>query len=211
MESLPQIDEGVLQNLNMPQGPRLTFMKAKKQLLEQKSPRTRRVFCDMHIITTLTPSRLEPPPPAKISSGPGSLPSLPQTSAHLINFSDITMGPLLGKGFFAEVRQGEWRGTPIAVKIIYRESFRNKGDIELFYQEAEILSKLRFPNIVQFLGICVGDTHCIVTVRVTAALYAANLTGPTSGIHERRQPLLQAARLPGGYSRQPQVAAQHCN
>lgn len=68
-------------------------------------------------------------------------------------------------GFFAEVREGEYRGSPIAVKIIYRESFRNKGDIELFYQEAEILSKLRFPTVVQFIGICVGDQHCIITVR----------------------------------------------
>ncbi len=39
MESLPQIDEGVLENLKMPKGPQLTFMKAKKQLLEQKAPR----------------------------------------------------------------------------------------------------------------------------------------------------------------------------
>jgi serine/threonine protein kinase len=57
------------------------------------------------------------------------------------------MGDLLGKGFFAEVRKGEWRGCKVAVKIIYRESFKNKNDIELFYQEAEILRYMTYSSI----------------------------------------------------------------
>src|SRR5690348_5974988 len=40
-------------------------------------------------------------------------------------------------GYFAEVRRAEWRGTKVAVKIIYRENFRNKNELELFQQEAD--------------------------------------------------------------------------
>lgn len=94
----------------------------------------------------------------------------------LIQWSDLRLGELLGKGactltsyyqslcsdraslaiarltqaagYFAEVRKGEWRGIKVAVKIIYRESFRKKNDLALFEQEAQILA---YPSLLSRL------------------------------------------------------------
>lgn len=70
---------------------------------------------------------------------------------------------MLGKGFFGEVRQGTWRGSDVAVKVIYRREFRNSDQIQLFEKEIRVLSLLRHPHIVQFLGVCVDTERCIIT------------------------------------------------
>jgi serine/threonine protein kinase len=46
---------------------------------------------------------------------------------------------VLGKGFFGEVRQGTWRGSDVAVKVIYRREFRNSDQIQLFEKEIRVL------------------------------------------------------------------------
>jgi len=80
--------------------------------------------------------------------------------------------PSLGRGYFGEVKKARWRGsigtlfilhvmhTPfvmplvhvVAAKIIYRESFRKRSDLELFAREIHVLSKLRHPKVILFLG-----------------------------------------------------------
>lgn len=52
----------------------------------------------------------------------------------------LVFGQILGKGFFGEVRKGKWRGSDVAIKIIYRESFKEKNDEDLFIREVEILT-----------------------------------------------------------------------
>lgn len=43
------------------------------------------------------------------------------------------------QGYFAEVWRARWHGSPVAVKVLYRESFQQKNQTELFIQEARIL------------------------------------------------------------------------
>jgi serine/threonine protein kinase len=111
-----------------------------------------------------------------------------------IKYDDLEMGECLGKGFFGEVRRATWQGTDVAVKVIYRKSFRSVSEFELFEKEVAVLryahlrslapisslqrtylcvpwltadwfvvSLLRHPCIVQFMGVCLGSKNCIIT------------------------------------------------
>ncbi|EGG25012.1 non-receptor tyrosine kinase [Cavenderia fasciculata] len=102
-----------------------------------------------------------------------------------IGYDELEFGELLGKGFFGEVKKGAWRETDVAIKVIYRDQFKSKTSFEMFQNEVSIFkkrkkesikpniyiylffiySKLRHPNVVQFLGACTSgheDQHCIV-------------------------------------------------
>eukprot|EP01129_Flabellula_baltica_P009420 TRINITY_DN3845_c0_g1_i1.p1 TRINITY_DN3845_c0_g1~~TRINITY_DN3845_c0_g1_i1.p1 ORF type:complete len:998 (+),score=177.58 TRINITY_DN3845_c0_g1_i1:1-2994(+) len=69
----------------------------------------------------------------------------------------------LGKGFFGEVKRGKWNGVTVACKILYRNSFKDKKEMDLFIKEVEILTHLRHPKIILFLGACLkGDIRLIV-------------------------------------------------
>lgn len=61
-----------------------------------------------------------------------------------IPYKELTFGETLGKGFFGEVRQGRWRGSDVAIKVIYRKSFRSDSEFSLFEKELGIL---RFPSL----------------------------------------------------------------
>ena len=52
---------------------------------------------------------------------------------------DLKDAPCLGRGFFGEVRRGKWRGSDVACKVIYRTSFRDKTDKEMFIREVNVL------------------------------------------------------------------------
>ncbi len=56
-----------------------------------------------------------------------------------IGYGELQLGKVLGKGFFGEVRQGTWRGSDVAVKVIYRREFRNSDQIQLFEKEIRVL------------------------------------------------------------------------
>jgi hypothetical protein len=86
---------------------------------------------------------------------------------------------VLGKGFFGEVKKGNkenendrflfafaffssppahvvvwsgrWRGTPVAVKSIYRELFRSKSEEQLFDKEVSMLRSLHHPHVIQYV------------------------------------------------------------
>ena len=49
MSSISEIDEAVLQQLGLPTGHRLTFMRAKKELLESQAPKDKRTLCALSL------------------------------------------------------------------------------------------------------------------------------------------------------------------
>ncbi|EGC33327.1 hypothetical protein DICPUDRAFT_8978, partial [Dictyostelium purpureum] len=59
----------------------------------------------------------------------------------------------IGQGACGEVCQYEWKGTPVAVKTIFKSLLR-KDKKEEFDKEVEILKCLRHPNVVLFMGTC---------------------------------------------------------
>jgi serine/threonine protein kinase len=89
---------------------------------------------------------------------------------------------VLGRGAFGEVRVARWRGIDIAAKRLHDlEDGRSSRPDEYQYQEMDalrmemiMLSKLRHPNLVLFLGICEapdGHISTILTELMPSSLY----------------------------------------
>mmetsp|Transcript_10819 Transcript_10819/g.43803 ORF Transcript_10819/g.43803 Transcript_10819/m.43803 type:complete len:397 (-) Transcript_10819:67-1257(-) len=62
----------------------------------------------------------------------------------------VTHGAELGRGSYGIVREGKWRHSPVAIKILYQDA--QAQDRELFEREVRIMATLHHPNIVQFFG-----------------------------------------------------------
>ncbi|XP_075073796.1 uncharacterized protein LOC107794051 isoform X2 [Nicotiana tabacum] len=70
-----------------------------------------------------------------------------------IDFSELTVGTRVGIGFFGEVFRGKWNGTEVAIKVFLEQDLTAEN-MEDFCNEISILSRLRHPNVILFLGAC---------------------------------------------------------
>ncbi|XP_062223631.1 probable serine/threonine-protein kinase SIS8 isoform X2 [Phragmites australis] len=84
-------------------------------------------------------------------------PLLPFEEWH-IEFSEITVGSRVGIGFFGEVFRGTWNGTEVAIKVFLEQDLTTEN-MEDFCNEISILSRLRHPNVILFLGACMKPPH----------------------------------------------------
>ncbi|XP_072966892.1 probable serine/threonine-protein kinase SIS8 [Typha angustifolia] len=75
-----------------------------------------------------------------------------------IEFSEITVGTRVGIGFFGEVFRGIWNGTDVAIKVFLEQDLTTEN-MEDFCNEIYILSRLRHPNVILFLGACMKPPH----------------------------------------------------
>lgn len=75
-----------------------------------------------------------------------------------IKTKDLKICEQIGKGEFSEVCKGDYLGTQVAVKIL-----RDKSTAQQFLTEASVMTTLRHPNLVQLLGVVLGETTYIVT------------------------------------------------
>ncbi|KAK9128471.1 hypothetical protein Syun_017268 [Stephania yunnanensis] len=84
-------------------------------------------------------------------------PLLPFEEWH-IDYSELTVGTRVGIGFFGEVFRGIWNGTDVAIKIFLEQDLTTEN-MEDFCNEISILSRLRHPNVILFLGACTKPPH----------------------------------------------------
>uniref|UniRef100_A0A804P2U0 non-specific serine/threonine protein kinase n=1 Tax=Zea mays TaxID=4577 RepID=A0A804P2U0_MAIZE len=75
-----------------------------------------------------------------------------------IEFSEITVGIRVGVGFFGEVFRGLWNGTDVAIKVFLEQDLTTEN-MKDFCNEISILSRLRHPNVILFLGACMKPPH----------------------------------------------------
>ena len=70
----------------------------------------------------------------------------------LIVRDEITMtGEVLGRGGWGKVKVGIFRGTRVAVKTLH-EVIVNDYYLQLFSREMDVASRVRHPNLLQFIG-----------------------------------------------------------
>ncbi|KAL0442651.1 UNVERIFIED_CONTAM: putative serine/threonine-protein kinase SIS8 [Sesamum latifolium] len=70
-----------------------------------------------------------------------------------IDFSELTIGTRVGIGFFGEVFRGSWNGLEVGIKVFLEQDLTVEN-IEDFCNEISILSRIRHPNVILFLGAC---------------------------------------------------------
>jgi len=91
----------------------------------------------------------------------------------LIEFTQLKLGEVIGRGSFGAVYHASYDGSVVAVKKLHvsRVSRRRK---EAFVEEVNILSKLNHLCIVRFIGACVTSPNlCIVMEYMQRSLHEA--------------------------------------
>jgi serine/threonine protein kinase len=88
-----------------------------------------------------------------------------------VHKSDLHMVARLGAGAYGEVWAGRWRRNDVAVKLLTRSEDSDHGKHD-FLREMQLLSELRHPNIVRFLGACLDRQNmCILFEICERSLY----------------------------------------
>lgn len=118
----------------------------------------------------------------------------------LIDFSELTVGPAIGRGEDSVVYLGNWRGSPVALKM-YRPRDLNEDAILAFHREVAIAASLSHPNCMPFYGLCLTPPHITLVLalaergslgRVIDQLQAAVAT-------RRRQSLAMSSKSGGKF------------
>ncbi|KAF9669439.1 hypothetical protein SADUNF_Sadunf14G0107700 [Salix dunnii] len=115
-------------------------------------------------------------------------PPLPFQEWH-IDFSELTVGTRVGIGFFGEVFRGLWNGTEVAVKVFLEQDLTAEN-MEDFCNEISILSRLRHPNVILFLGACTKPPRLsMVTeyMEMGSLNYLIHLSGQKKRLSWRRR------------------------
>ncbi|XP_028551430.1 serine/threonine-protein kinase EDR1 isoform X6 [Dendrobium catenatum] len=106
-----------------------------------------------------------------------------------IDFSELTVGTRVGIGFFGEVFRGIWNGTDVAIKVFLEQDLTTEN-MEDFCNEISILSRLRHPNVILFLGACMKPPHLsMVTeyMEMGSLYYLIHLSGQKKKLSWRRR------------------------
>eukprot|EP00051_Salpingoeca_urceolata_P003512 m.58315 g.58315 ORF g.58315 m.58315 type:complete len:324 (-) comp12857_c1_seq1:55-1026(-) len=89
--------------------------------------------------------------------------TLARTEEWELDLEEIQLGAAFAEGAVGTVCKGRWRGLDVAVKKLKREVVASKVARADLINEILVLSHLRHPNIVMFLGaVTIGDTPLAV-------------------------------------------------
>lgn len=67
-----------------------------------------------------------------------------------IEMQELHMLTSIGQGSYGTVRYSMWRGTEVAIKVLHDKTI----DLNEFFQEISILTRLHHPHVLQVLGCC---------------------------------------------------------
>jgi N-acetylneuraminic acid mutarotase len=94
-----------------------------------------------------------------------------ENNARVIDHSELEISSLVGMGNFSQVRRGIWNNNLIAIKLIKatskteppaQKSKDKSKSIKDFKSEVELLSQLKHPNLVTFLGYCLEPNAIVM-------------------------------------------------
>jgi len=78
-----------------------------------------------------------------------------------IAYTEVDCQEKIGAGGFGDVYKGNFRGTEVAIKKVLADKL-SKDAVEELTKEAEIMSGLRHPNVVLFMGFCRPPDCCLL-------------------------------------------------
>ncbi|XP_024185124.1 serine/threonine-protein kinase EDR1 isoform X5 [Rosa chinensis] len=106
-----------------------------------------------------------------------------------IDFSELSVGTRVGIGFFGEVFRGIWNGTDVAIKVFLEQDLTTEN-MEDFCNEISILSRIRHPNVILFLGACTKPPRLsMVTeyMEMGSLYYLIHISGQKKKLSWRRK------------------------
>ncbi|KAI3457132.1 hypothetical protein Pfo_013795 [Paulownia fortunei] len=101
-----------------------------------------------------------------------------------IDFSELTVGTRVGIVF-----RGIWNGTEVAIKVFLEQDLTAEN-MEDFCNEISILSRLRHPNVILFLGACTKPPRLsMITeyMEMGSLYYLIHLSGQKKKLSWRRR------------------------
>ncbi|OMJ93085.1 hypothetical protein SteCoe_4029 [Stentor coeruleus] len=101
----------------------------------------------------------------------------------LIPSEEVKFCEIINRGSSCVVYKGMWRGTDIAIKQFKIEYSTSAKELEKFIKEMQILSKIRHPNLILLMGVCIDQPNlCLLSELVqNCSLFQA--------IHKSQKPL----------------------
>lgn len=96
--------------------------------------------------------------------------ALADLSRHQIHAASVELLEELGKGGFATVFKGIWRGREVAVKQMH--ACETDEDFAEFHREAWIMSGLKSPYLVSLLGVCLEPPMLVMEFLPFGSLYS---------------------------------------
>lgn len=78
-----------------------------------------------------------------------------------ISYSEVDCAEKIGGGGFGDVYKGNFRGTEVAIKKVLSDKL-SKDAVDELIKEAEIMTNLRHPNVVLFMGFCRPPDCCLL-------------------------------------------------
>ena len=98
-------------------------------------------------------------------------------SSWVVNRNDIGMTErILGRGGWGEVRVARFHGLEVAAKVLH-ETIISEYNVSLFSREMNIASKIRHPNLLQFIGATTEGNPMILTELMPTSLRKELETG----------------------------------
>ncbi|KAI3948093.1 hypothetical protein MKX01_014692 [Papaver californicum] len=80
-----------------------------------------------------------------------------------VSWDALTFGEQLGKGSCATLYHGQWYGSDVAVKVVFKSDYTDDL-LHFFIQEVLLMKRLRHPNVLLFMCAATSPHHlCIVT------------------------------------------------
>ncbi|XP_071171781.1 tyrosine-protein kinase CSK-like isoform X1 [Mytilus galloprovincialis] len=82
-----------------------------------------------------------------------------ESGGWVISQKDLQVYELIGKGEFGDVYKGTYRNQGVAIKELKDKERAGQA----FLKEASVMTSMRHPNLVQLIGVVIGDTIQLVT------------------------------------------------
>ena len=103
--------------------------------------------------------------------------TLSSNSELVIRDKDLLMGAEIGRGSFGSVYSALWHATPVAVKQMHSSAsaLMTRSQLVEFVSEAEVLMKLRHPNVLIFLGIRLEPPAIVTELMQRGSLHSVLL------------------------------------